>query len=245
MNKTIEELYNRKSVRVFSDEPITKEEKEIIMNAALQAPTGGNMCLYSMIDVQSQALKDLLADRCDHQPMISKAPFVLMFNIDYQKWYDMFKEYCDDEPIMGEGDLLLAASDCAIAAQNAVVAAQSMGIGSCYIGDIVENFELNRETFNLPEYVVPFVMVIFGRPTQSQMDRKKPQRFALEDMVSVDTYHRKSLEETKQMFIKQTGRKEEDLGRYIKAFGKRKFYTEFRYEMNRSCREIIKVFKEK
>ena len=36
------------------------------------------------------------------------------------------------------GDLMLAVTDTAIAAQNAVVAAESFGIGSCYIGDIME-----------------------------------------------------------------------------------------------------------
>ena len=39
------------------------------------------------------------------------------------------------------GDLLLAVSDANIAAQNAVTAAEAMGIGSCYIGDIMENAE--------------------------------------------------------------------------------------------------------
>ena len=40
-----------------------------------------------------------------------------------------------------EGDLFLACSDALIAAQTAVVAAESLGIGSCYIGDIMENYE--------------------------------------------------------------------------------------------------------
>ena len=40
--------------------------------------------------------------------------------------------------IPGVGDLLLATTDATIAAQNAVVATESLGIGSCYIGDILE-----------------------------------------------------------------------------------------------------------
>ena len=42
------------------------------------------------------------------------------------------------------GDLLLALADTCIAAQNAVVAAESLGIGSCYIGDVIENAEQMR-----------------------------------------------------------------------------------------------------
>ena len=136
--------------------------------------------------------------------------------------------------------MLLSAQDCLIAAQNAVVAAESMGIGSCYIGDIMENYETNRDLFNLPHYALPFAMLVFGKPTQQQKDRMKPKRFELEDIVHVNAYHHKDKEETIEMFEKHTNKKGEELEKYIQAFAKRKFYTEFRYEMNRSCREMVK-----
>ena len=239
MNNTIKELFDRKSVRIFTDEPITNEERELIIKSALQAPTAGNMALYSIIDVQDQQLKDLLAKRCDNQPFIAKAPLVLVFLADYQKWFDMFEEYTTGVPKLAESDLFLAAQDCIIAAQNAVVAAESMGIGSCYIGDILENFEDNKETLNLPKYAVPFMMLVFGRPTEQQKNRVKPTRFDMEDMVHVNAYHHKTLDETKQMFMKQSGKNEEQLGKYIESFARRKFYAEFREEMNRSAAAII------
>lgn len=242
MNETIKELFERKSVRMYTDEKITEEEKRIILESALQAPTAGNMALYSIIDVQDQALKDELAIRCDHQPFIAKAPLVLIFLADYQKWFDMFNEYTPGVPKLEESDLFLATQDCIIAAQNAVVAAQSLGIGSCYIGDILENFEENQKLLKLPKYAVPYVMVVFGKPTKQQQTREKPHRFALEDMVSVNTYHQKTIEETKEMFIKQSGKSEEELEKYISSFAKRKFFAEFRDEMNRSSREILKYW---
>ena len=99
MNKTFEELCLRKSVRDFRDEPITEEEKRMILEAALQAPTAGNMALYSIIDVQDQELKERLAVLCDHQPFIAKAPMILIFLADYQKWYDAFKYYHGDKEV--------------------------------------------------------------------------------------------------------------------------------------------------
>ena len=74
MNCTVKELYERKSVRAYTDEPITEEEKELILTSAIQAPTAGNMSLFSVIDVQSQEIKDILAERCDHQKFIASAP---------------------------------------------------------------------------------------------------------------------------------------------------------------------------
>ena len=62
-------------------------------------------------------------------------------------------------------------------AQNVVVAAESFGLGSCYIGDFLENYEVQKEILNLPKYVVPAVVVVFGYPTKQQIDRVKPPRF--------------------------------------------------------------------
>ena len=58
-----------------------------------------------------------------------------------------------------------------------VVAAESLGIGSCYIGDIIENYETVSELLELPDYVLPAAMVVYGYPTESQKSRKKPIRF--------------------------------------------------------------------
>lgn len=245
MNQTIQELFERKSVRTYSDEKITQEEKEYILKAALQAPTAGNMALYSIIDVQDQQIKDQLAVTCDHQPFIAKAPLVLLFLADYQKWYDMYQLYDENVQGLGEADFILAIEDCMIAAQNAVVAAWSMGIGSCYIGDILENFEVHQKLFNLPQYAMPVSLIVFGKPTLQQQNRPKPQRFDLQDMVSVDTYHHKTIDQTKQMFIKQTGKNEDELKNYIQAFAKRKFHTKYRKEMNRSFQVMLQQWLKK
>ena len=86
MNNTIKQLFERKSVRVYQDKPIEAKEKQLIFNAAIQAPTAGNMTLYSIIDIQDQAIKEKLAKTCDNQPFIAKAPLVLIFVADYQKY---------------------------------------------------------------------------------------------------------------------------------------------------------------
>ena len=79
MNEIIESLYNRKSVRVFEDKPIPVEYKELILSCALQAPSAGNMNLYTIIDVTDPKLKETLSQTCDNQPFIAKAPLVLVF----------------------------------------------------------------------------------------------------------------------------------------------------------------------
>ncbi|MBQ4551768.1 MAG: nitroreductase family protein, partial [Clostridia bacterium] len=155
MNEVIRQLHERKSVRAFTGEKIAPELKREILLAATQAPTAGNQQIYTIIDVTDEALKQRLAVTCDNQPFIAKADMILIFCADFRKWYDAFQEGGCEPRKPGVGDLLLACSDTNIAAQNAVVAAQSLGIGSCYIGDVMENCEIHRELLNLPEYVFP------------------------------------------------------------------------------------------
>ncbi len=234
MNHVLEQLKNRKSVRQFLDKDIEAEKKESILQAAFEAPTAGNMQLYTILDITNQELKEKLAKLCDNQPFIAKAPWVLIFIADFQRWYDTF-EYEDCKPRKpGEGDILLACADAIIAAQNTVVAAESLGIGSCYIGDILEECETIRELLNLPDYVLPAAMLVYGYPTEGQKNRVKPQRIDKKYIVFENSYRQLTKEEHNQIHDK-----EED----IKAFCKRKYMADFSLEMNRSASEYLKKFR--
>ena len=92
MNEIIKSLYDRKSVRVFEDRPIPADMKKTILEMAAQAPSAGCQQLYTIIDVTDQAIKDALADFCDHQPFIAKADMVEVFCADCKKWYDAYIE---------------------------------------------------------------------------------------------------------------------------------------------------------
>lgn len=240
MNEVISQLHSRKSVRVFLDKPVPPEAKSAILNAAAQAPTAGNQQLYTILDITDQALKDRLAESCDHQPFIASAKMVLIFCADCQKWCDGFLIAGCEPRKPGVGDLLLAVSDAVIAAQNTVVAAESLGIGSCYIGDVMENCELHRQMLNLPEYVFPAAMVVFGYPTEQQLRREKPRRVAMEHIVHENGYRRMEAPELKAMFGPKSP--SGDYRGWMQAFCKRKYNSDFSREMTRSVAEYIKCF---
>ena len=143
----------------------------------------------------------------------------------------------------GVGDLILACQDAVIAAQNTVVAAESFGIGSCYIGDILENYEQHRELLNLDKYVFPVTMLVYGYPTEKQMKRKKPQRFDREYIVQKNTYSRLSEKELRRMFEKQHQEEDFDFERYISAFCSRKYMSDFSVEMTRSVGRYLDNFR--
>ncbi len=144
------------------------------------------------------------------------------------------------------GDMLLACCDALIAAQNAVIAAESLGIGSCYIGDILEHYEIHRELFDLPRYTLPITLLCFGHPLSEHDRSRRTSRFGLEFIAHKNTYHRLEAGELERMFTPSDGKTgqppqliagAQNLGQH-QYF--RKFIADFSVEMSRSVKEMLK-----
>lgn len=243
MNEVIKQLYERKSVRVFTDREIDEEIVQEILISAVMAPTAGNQQLYTILRITDPTIKQALSESCDHQPFIAEGKLVLVFCADCLKWYEAFLTAGCEPRKPGEGDLMLAVNDALIAAQNAVVAAESYGIGSCYIGDMMENAERQREILNLPEYVFPVTLLVFGYPTEQQKERKKPRRADNRFIVHENTYHRLDADELRQMLVKNCT--EETYDSWIRAFCNRKYNSDFSREMTRSVRVYLGQYRDK
>ena len=201
---------------------------------------GSEMCIRDSLDITEPALKKRLSVTCDNQPFIADAPLVLLFCADCQKWYDAYRYAGCTPRHPSAGDLMLAVEDSSLAAQNAVTAAWSLGIGSCYIGDIMEHCELHRELFQLPPYVFPAVMLVLGYPTARQRERTKPARCPLDSIVMENTYRKMDRDALYQMFSHKSGQQSyED---WMTAFCNRKYNSDFSREMGRSVREYLKEF---
>lgn len=251
MNSTLKTIEERVSLRRYKDKKIEKKDLEQIINAAMRAPTAGNMMLYSILVIKDKEKKKILSKTCDNQPFIAKTPVLLVFLADFQRMFDYFKvsnlqEYCEREnkdlPNPKFANMFLAAGDAFIAAQNAVIAAESMGIGSCYIGDIIENYEDKKELFNLPKYTLPLTMLTLGYYPDDYKKRQS-NRFEKNYIVFEEEYKRLSKKELKEMYkekeekMKKENRyNAQNYGQYIYAH---KFDTEFFNEMERSLKVMI------
>ena len=252
MNETLRLIHQRRSVRSYDDRPIGRSTVDAIIQAAMRAPSAGNLMLYSILEIEDQALKEQLAESCDHQPFIARAPLLLLFLADYQRWMDIFhasdvRSLCESEgrPMRHprEGDLLLACCDALIAAHTAVVAAESLGIGSCYIGDILERYEVHRELLGLPRYALPITLVCFGYPTQAARERTLTPRFPQSCIHFKDRYRRLDEDEIQGML--ESRRRARGLGSAANV-GQHtyahKLSADFTLEMTRSVRAAIRAW---
>ena len=250
-NSVLDVINNRTSLRVYDNREISQEILDKILHAAMRAPTAGNQMLYSILVVRDEQTRKLLSQSCDHQAFIATAPVILIFLADHQRWFDYYQlngvaEYCDREGLRfeapQESDLLLAIEDAMAAAQNAVIAAESLGIGSCYIGDIVENYEFHKELFDLPDYVVPISLVCLGYYKEGHK-RVHRKRFDQKYVVFEEKYRELSDEELKEMFAERAAgfvkTPTSSAENFAQAFYRRKTGAAFSKEMKRSVRAML------
>lgn len=207
MNETIELINRRVSLRRYAQRPVSPEDEEVIVGSALRAPTARNMMLYSIIKVTDPEVKSTLGKTCNHA-WIGDTPLVLLFGADMQRTYDFYRvhgmedacgEKCEAYVLPDMSNLMMSCCDALIAAQNAVIAAESLGIGSCYVGDIMGRYETHRELFDLPRWFFPITLLCLGYYPEGY-ERHCAQRFDREYVCFADTYRHLNEKDFAKMF---------------------------------------------
>ena len=250
---TLALINRRSSTRLFNDKAtpagrVTDAQRAVVLHAASRAPSAGAMMLYSVISIQRQDTLDALAELCDHQPFIATAPWALVFVADYAKWIDLFGHAgcfervqpgaAGHRPAPGVGELLLAAEDTMAAAQTAVLTAEAVGLGTCYIGDILENAAEVAALLKLPKHTVPLSMLVLGVPAKERPQTPHPQV----NLVMEEEYRRadpetldRQVAEQDRLFRPHACSRGEEPGGRVRDLYVRKHTSAFMAEMNRSA----------
>ncbi len=254
-NRTLALFAARKSVRAYEDRPVGPETREAVLAATLRAPTAGNLQLYTILEIEDPALKRRLSETCDHQAFIARAPWVLVFLADAQRLEDWLTFSAVDALCAAsgeerkrprEGDLLLACSDALIAAHQCAIAAESVGLGSCYIGDVMENWEIHRELLGLPRLAFPIAMLTLGWPSAQQEARPLTSRAPADLVVHRDRYRELDADGAARLFARPEyeGLKYlEGCSNYGQHMYRRKLASGFMDEMRRSVAAMLENWK--
>lgn len=184
MNQTIELLTKRSSIRNYLDKPISNQHLELINEAVFRSPTAGNMQDFSVIVVDQLAVKAKLSTLCDNQLFIKNSPLLYIFVMDFSRHKRYFELADVDDSnfkLPHYGSMINGIVDATIAAQTASMAANSLGIGTCYIGDITENYEDITKLLNLDSNMIPVTMLTMGYFDQQIIDifadHKVPKKY--------------------------------------------------------------------
>jgi len=166
-------LCERASCRNFSDRKIEEEILNLVLEAGIHSPTGGNLQPYSIIKIENEETKNKLAKSCG-QNFIAKAPVNLLFCIDWhriKRWAEL--EVAPFTAMSSFRHFWISFQDTVIAAQNICTAADAFGLGSVYIGTVIDIISEVRKMVALPEGVFPVVLLCLGYPASKAFPRKK------------------------------------------------------------------------
>lgn len=186
-NDTIELLMRHRSIRKFTERPVSTEQLETIIAAAQMASTSSNVQAYSIIDVVDKGLRKQLAELAGNQKYIEDCPVFLVWCADLCRLREAYGVHADPNSanIHTIENGIVATVDTALAAQNAAIAAESMGLGIVYIGGIRNKIAEVSEALGLPELVYPVFGMCIGYPAQQPAIRP---RLPMKAILHVDKY---------------------------------------------------------
>jgi len=207
-HETLNLLHRRVSIRKFKPEMPDEETLTKLLEATIAAPSAGNLQNYTIIQIADPQRKKALNKLCMEQDCVDSAPLAFIFLADTSR----FNRYAASQGGSGHFTWLfnyvLHTTDAAIAAQNMVIAAEALGLGSVYIGSILNRMLDMIEFLDLPEYVLPAAMLSVGWPDEKP--EPKP-RHPVEMVLHKETYRHDSLTELSELYRE---RNENFCGRY-------------------------------
>lgn len=170
-NPIIETMMNRKSIRKYKKEPVPGDVLAAVVRAGQQAPFAYQMCSL------------LLSRNQKRNPF--KAPLLFTICVDSHRHEQVMARRGWK---MVENDLsvlLFGMQDAAYMAENMVIAAESVGMGSCFLGNAPYQAAKIIKEYHLPARVFPLVQLTMGYPAENPPTRP---RYPLEFTLFEDKY---------------------------------------------------------
>ncbi len=178
-------LLTRKTIRKYSNQEVSEELLNRLMEEASRTQTMGNLQLYSVVVTRDQKMKEQLAPAHFNQPMVTQAPVVLTICADFNRtsqWarcrkaepgYDNFLSFQN------------AAIDALLYTQTLCNLMDEEGLGYCYLGTTVYMPQMIIDTLKLPRLTMPVATLTIGWPAEEPL---QSDRLPLASFVHQETY---------------------------------------------------------
>jgi nitroreductase len=212
MSQISELLFNRRTIRKYSSEPVDDKLLNSLISMGCRSSTTGNMQLYSIIISRDEEKKRELAPLHFNQKMITEAPVILTFCADFNRFNKWCRLRNADPGYDNFLSFMTASIDALLVAQTICIAAESEGLGICYLGTTTYMAHKIIEVLKLPKGVVPVTTVTVGWPAEKpdQVDRI-PLQAVIHNEVYMDYpdedlkfyYSEKEARSDSQQFVKE------------------------------------------
>jgi len=152
--ETIDAIMSRRSIRAFESAPVSEAQIQILLEAAMNAPSAGDGRPWEFVVTTDRAKLDALADAVDEgHAMFKQAQAAILICLDES--LEKFKGF--------------GPQDCSCAAQNLQLAAHDLGLGTVWIAviGVPPRTAGCRKVLGVPEPLIPFALFPLGVPSEA------------------------------------------------------------------------------
>lgn len=165
MAETLKTIHERRSIRKYTNEPVTDEQVETILRAGMMAPSAGNQQPWQFIVIRDQNKLKEISERHPYASFVKDAQVGIIV--------------CGDETLaVRHKDFWV--QDVSACTQNMLLAIHDLGLGGVWISSYpnVERAKIFSDVCNLPKHIVPLAFIPLGYPAQTinAVDRYKKER---------------------------------------------------------------------
>lgn len=155
-NATLETIFNRKSVRSYTDQPVDMDQLMMLVRAGMAAPTGMNRQPWDFFIVQDKEAMKALSEKLPYARMLKEAQAAIVVIGNPEKsvyWY----------------------LDCSAAAQNILLAAESMGLGAVWTAGYPyeDRMDMIANAVGIPKPYRPLCLIPIGYPKGEHKPKDK------------------------------------------------------------------------
>jgi len=168
-----EAIRKRRSVRKYTDQPVSREQIQALLDAAVLAPSGSNAQPWTFVVLQGAAVV------ASHS---ASAKTALLESEGEKEWFQKYKEYISRPDfnmfhaapalviIYAKPQGFIAEYDCCLAAENLMLTAHDMGLGTCWIGFAQAYFNLPavKAALKVPSDYVAVAPLVVGYPLEEK-----------------------------------------------------------------------------
>lgn len=160
--EALDSILNRRSIRQYTDQPIKETDIEMLLKAAMAAPSAGNQQPWHFVVIKDPEVKKRILEFHPYAQMLLQAPLAIAICADLA--LERFTGYW--------------VQDCAAATQNILVAAHGLGLGAVWLGmhPQKERMEGLKELLHLPDQVKPLAVVALGHPAEEKERANRYQK---------------------------------------------------------------------
>ncbi|MCD7962942.1 MAG: nitroreductase family protein [Rikenellaceae bacterium] len=154
--EAIANIFERKSVRSFTAQPVEQEKIELMVKAGMAAPSAMDRRPWEIVVFDNREAMDSLAEKLPYAQMLKEAPMAIVV--------------CGNEEASGIWYI-----DCSAVTQNILLAAEALDLGAVWTGvyPSEDRVELVKSALSLPDNVIPLALVPVGYPSGENSPKDK------------------------------------------------------------------------